>query len=388
MGQPVPYSYVNQVMRFFDVQAEATSLNNRYERTNFATRHMQLGSSLFLHSMGEHEIHVKLTFAILDGIKLLNRKGEYIDKNGEVVSDKDKAASVIEALVMKDGILQIQDWAKGQVYTTLNKQETLLEGGLDRTKRLIKDRIIRTQGDYTKDTQSQLDRVWWGKLMKQFKKHIPGGMLNRFRGLSDVNKSKQDIAEDEKYYNYAAQTEEYGYYVSFLRYVGQSLKLASYNILQHKEPGVDLWSTMSLHERANIKKTLTELSYIASTILLGMAAAAAADDDDSYAMYMAAYILKRQSADAGLAFYEPGEAWRLTESPMAALAYVNNVGKFLGALTRPWDYDEVYESGLHKDDNKLLVKAKKAMLLNKYEQFSLEFMKKKQELQENKNNLK
>lgn len=376
MSHTVKTNYVDQIMKIFDVQSELNALNNRYERKNFGTRIAKMDSTLFMHSMGEHEIHATLALSILNNIKMINRNGDVLGKDGKPNSKE--PASILDTFYMdKNGILQLKEWAKeGTVFTTHDTVNSFAEEGLGTIRALIKDRVIKTQGAYGKDTASALDRFWYGKIVKQFKKHIPPQFLNRFRGTMDLlNKEKRP------FYNYNAKHIEEGYYTTLFRLVGQYIKDAKHIVLSNKERGADRWKPISVAEKANIRKAITELSYIVTVLQLGaMAAAAAADADDKeaqWALYSIARVFRRQVTDAGSAYFDPSEAWRLTESPAAAIRQIDNLRSALGYLA-PWNWDELddtYESGYNRGENKALTKWKRVMLMDKMKQFDPKFVK-------------
>ncbi len=122
---------------------------------------------------------------------------------------------------------------------------------------------------------------------------------------------------------------------------------------------------------------MSELSYIAMVGLLGgLAAGAAADEDDNWFLYAIAYLLRRQMSDAGLTYYDPSEAWRLTDTPMAAVRQLEVIRDAVTYLA-PWNWDEDYASGYNAGKNKTLTKTGKALLLDRYVQFDEGFMKQK-----------
>lgn len=382
IGSPVKRNYVNQLLKYFDVQSELGHLDSRFERTSTRSALLEPGSALGLQSMGEHEIHSTLMLAMLNGIKMTNRQGEYLNQKGEVVKTKSEAASVLDSFEMVDGVLQVKDWVNedNQVYNTFDTQDSMSEDGMASLRALIKDRVVRTQGAFGKDTQALLDKYWYGKLIKQFKKHILPHTLNRFRGLNNAGKTAEEIDDNQKYFNLHSKTEEYGYYTSFIRYIYQVAKSIKSDVSRK-----DVWDNMTLHERANIAKTTTELTYITSLILLVSALAASIDDDDeesTWLMYNAIYLAKRQQGDAGLSYYDPSEMWRLTESPAAAIRSVNNVAQAVGLiLPTNWeDFTTDYESGYNKDRNRAWTKVRRASIVGDLAtQYDRAFVKKRYE---------
>lgn len=363
IGAPVKTSFVNQLMAIYDVQGERDILNNNFERRNKFTQLFQPGTTLAGYSMGEHEIHATIMLSIMHANKVLNKKGQYLNKEGKVTKERSEAASLIDAYRKEeDGIVRLQKWAEYSEFDTINK---LSKDGEATIRGLIKDRVVRTQGAFDKHMQSELNRRWYGKLFFQFKKHMPPHLLNRFRGLAHINKNTDNLEEDKKYFNYNAKTEEYGYYTTFFRFVLQMLKAEKFNIAGYAKAGSNQWKDLTKHERANMTKTMTEAGYILSTFLMAMAAVSAADDDDDL-LWGIIYLLRRQTNEGGLQYINPAENWRVLESPMAALGKINNM---IDSFTQLLSMTEEYKTGVNKGENKFKVKAQRVIILDRLDQF-------------------
>lgn len=365
IGRPVKTSYINQMMAIFDAQGDRDILNNNFERRNRFTQLFQPGTTLAGYSMGEHEIHATIMLSIMTANKILNKKGEYLTRNGTVTKDREKAASLVDAYQKgENGLVTLQKWAEYSEFDTQNK----LSGGDGQAtiRGLIKDRVVRTQGAFDKHMQSELNRRWYGKLFSQFKKHMPPHLLNRFRGLNNVFKSTEELSDDQKYFNYNAKTEEYGYYVTFFRFLLQTWKTEKFNIAGYMKNG-NSWKDLSKHERANMTKTITEGGYILGTYIAAMMAVAAADDDDDL-MWGLIYLLRRQTNEGGLQYVNPAENWRILESPMAALSKLNNMIDTMTQILSMHALED-YSAGPNKGRNKAVVKAQRVLILDRLDQF-------------------
>ena len=367
VGSPVKTNIVNQIMTRLDVQSERDVLNNKFERSNKFTQMLDPGMTLGGYSMGEHEIHGVLALAILDSTKVLDAKGNYLDKDGKIVKTKKEAASMLDTYYLnEEGILEQHKWAEYSTFETINDMNN---GGESAIRLLIKDRVVRTQGAFGKDTQSEVNRLWYGKLFFQFKKHILPQTLNRFRGLGQFRKATDDPElenRNRKYYNYHAKTEEYGYYVSFFRHIGQLIKKEKFNILAYKQANKDEWKKMTKHERANINKTLAEFSYLTMVVLLAGMAAAAADEKDDKTLWAIAYLLRRQRGDSGGQYWNPADIWRITKSPLAAVRSLDTMSDAISQVTNP---GEEFTTGINAGRNKLNVKLERLFLLDRLAQF-------------------
>lgn len=359
IGAQVKRNRVNQMIAILDVQGNRDILNNEFERTNKVTQLLKSGTALATYAMGEHEIHATVMLGVLNEIRIINSKGQWLTKEGKVTSSRSKAASVSDAFVTnKAGILEIASWAEYSEFDTVNKLTT--SNGLATVRDLIKDRVTRTQGAFDSRLQADLNRHWYGKLFFQFKKHMPPQILNRFRGAAHTFTKTDNLRDSDKYFNLHAKTEEYGYYVSFVRFLHSVIKQEKMNIFSYMKAGKNEWrDNMNKHERANVIKTMSELSFIVGTLVLAGMAMAAADDDDE-ALWALAYLLRRQTNEGGLQYLNPMENWRVVNSPMAAVGKLGNLSDTLVQLYSP---TEEYETGELKGQSKLKVKAMRSAIL-------------------------
>ena len=357
MGTQVKQNKVNQLLHIFDVMGDRSALDNEFERTNKVTQLLKTGTSLSTYAMGEHEIHATIMLAVLINNKILDKNGNYLSIGGEVVESREDAASLYDAFeIGEDGVYSLAKWAHNSEFDTLNE---LSEDGLAGIRGLIKDRATRTQGAFDDRMKAELNRHWYGKLFFQFKKHMPPQFLNRFRGMNKSNVRTADILDEDKFFNINTKTEEYGYYTSFIRLLLNTAKTEKFNIMGYMKEGKNEWKAMSVHERANVTKTITELSFITMLALMA-GAAAAADDFDWEALGWLVYLMRRQVNEAGWQYLNPMENWRVVQSPMAAIGKLQNISDTLLQLYNP---DELYDSGDYSGESKLKKKAGRAFIL-------------------------
>ena len=356
MSTQVKTNKVNQLMTILDVMGDRSALNNEFERTNKLTQYLKSGTSLATYSMGEHEIHATVMLAVLSNNKILDKKGNYLGAGGVIVKDRADAATMYDAFeINEDGVYGLADWAHNSEFDTIN---TLKEDGLASLRGLIKDRTTRTQGAFDTRMKAELNRHWYGKLFFQFKKHMPPQILNRFRGMNNAGKATADMKDEDKFFNINTKTEEYGYYTSFFRLLISTANTERFNLLNYMKAGKNEWSGMTVHERANVTKTITELSFITMLALMA-GAAAAADDFDWEALGWIVYLMRRQVNEAGWQYLNPMENWRVVQSPMAAIGKLQNITDTIFQL---YNIDELYESGDFAGESKFKKKVGRAAI--------------------------
>src|SRR5690606_29292667 len=103
--------------------------------------------------------------AVLDNIKLLDKKGNYIDANGNIVTES-KAVSLMEMYEVDDkGNLNVKKTLPKDFYTTIDNLNSFNEGGEANVRALVKQMIFRNHGQYDSRLQSEFQRHWYGKMM-------------------------------------------------------------------------------------------------------------------------------------------------------------------------------------------------------------------------------
>lgn len=357
LGQPIKTSFVNQVNQLFDTFGGFTVDQKEYIKNTLTKSLVDPHSLQFMQEGGEHMLQSVFTMAVLNSIKVMNKDGQFINKKGEVVKEAN-AVSLLDMLETDSkGLVKVSDKV---VYTDKNLTNEFNDGGRENVMLFLKKKIFDTMGEYDKNFQVELQRYWYGKLILMFKKYLIPLGIARFRGITTSLKEKEELLDRDLHYSDALQEYEEGIYTSTVRFIRRgiipALKNLQYNILKQN------WNELTDYEKANIRKTTTEL---VTTALLGMLitpliVAAAEDGDDEYLWYLA-MITRR--LDSELSQYrDPRELYKVTKNPVASLNLINNVISFSEQVISPWNWNEEDREG-----NLKIVKAGKKLvpILNK-----------------------
>lgn len=343
--------------KFIDTSMDFNGLSNKLISDSKLKR---LASGTTLHaanSVGEHYIQSTLMYATLDNIKVKNKKGEYIGKDGTVVQTREEAVGMHYGYQLIDGEAI---WNKA---FTVEGHKEVTEDVEFKINRKVKDIIADLQGMYDKTNQSQIERYWFGKLGTFLRRWMVRGVQNRWRGVATVNRDISELDEDELFYSEAAGRTKEGSYTSLVRFIYLNNK--KIRGFQGQLLRTD-WNQLSDMEKGNIRKSAMEISImvgslIASSLLAGLAKANP-DEEEKAALYTLAYLLKRQETEllvyTGL---NPNEITRVMKTPTATMSFVEALFKLFNQLGEDvWNVGtgedlELYQNGERKGKSKLAV---------------------------------
>jgi hypothetical protein len=350
LGANVQTSRTNLLNNAFNTMGDRNYLNNDFEETNRVKSLFKMNNLRALAQGGEHMMQSQVMYAILHNIKALNNKGQYLDKNGKVTSDKKSAVSLNDVIKFEkagNGVIKmsIPSWVTATTHSLTGKGNNLTEiqdNLLNETRALIKKKIIDLHGAYDNDIQSSAQRMWWGKALFYLKKWMVPTVARRWRGATTMLRKVESLRDIDKFYSQDLKAFQEGYYVTAARFVTRTLPSA------YREGGIEMvkkgYENMSKHEKANMRKMLAELSMITLTVLAYAAMGGLDDDPDEETLY-ARYVLRREIAE--LTFYmNPLETYRIAATPSAAMGFME---KNLRLLNQSFSPTERYKQGPHKD---------------------------------------
>jgi hypothetical protein len=292
-------------------------------------------------------------YAILESIKVQDEKGRFIDKNGQVVSSKKKSASLNDMISFKRGangaqIMELHPSVFNTSFThTGKKEDILLEA-----RNLIRSKVDELHGQYTSDIQAHAQRYALGKLGFFLRKWMIPGYLRRFRGIKNFYKaSDAELAEADQFYSHDQKDNIEGYYISTSRFISKiinDMKEDKFNIIKS-------WSELTPKQKAGIRKSIADVSFMIM-IMLAYSVMKAEDDDDDI---LARYLLRRQQSEL-MFFADPRESLKIAQTPTAAVGNLKQLIRTFDQML-PWNFNEVYEQGPYRGDSKLYHSFKKLL---------------------------
>lgn len=375
--KPIQESFVNQISEEFNVKGLINLSNSNFIQSDLLKRGLSRELAQVTQTSGEHWIQSVITMSVLDGIKVMDKNFNYIDKDGNIVEES-KAASLLD-MYSKDpqtGFLQVSDKV---VYTTNSKTATYNEGGKEKIDALIYKKMYDSIGNYRQNDQPDVYRHWLGNLTMLYRKYLVPMGTSRFRGIEFSTKRQEDLSDDQKRFSYALQENEEGIYTSLIRYIVTSLRDKKYYLLSK-----DNWNKLTDYEKHNIKRAVVEQVVVwvvlplVVSLLTGLAGGG---DDDDEKLYFTAYALRRLDTELSQ-YMSIKENFKIMRSPIPSARLIETAGDLFGKVFNPFNWDElndVYEQGPNKGENKVKIKFEKQIPLVK------EFVKQYQDLYEYQN---
>ena len=343
---PVDKSFVNQLNEFWQVRGYLMGEKQDYLKNTLLKHGMSREALQIAQSTGEHWIQSTIAMATLDGVKVMNSKGDFIDKDGKVTIES-KAASVLDMMkIGKNGRIEID---KNVVYTTHTRGVKWEEGGRTHITKLVSKKILDLVGNYKQDLRPDIYRHWYGKLFGQFRKYMYDMGKRRFLGISSSVTSKDNLREDQLNFSHSLKQYEEGTYTSLIRFISASLKNHSQGLRMMSAT----WENLSLHERANIVHASTELAITMALLAIMRALVKGIFDDDDKLVNFSLYQMRRLESEIAQ-FHSIPELFKIVKSPLpSAMLIEDTLGIAKQAFTDPFGQ---YEWSHYKGENKLKIK--------------------------------
>ena len=255
------------------------------------------------------------------------------------------------------------------------KEQRIQNNKLDKTQWLMgrfAERVRKVNnkihGVYNRKGQAWIERKWYGSLIMQYHKHLPIGLLKRYRARGFYSESRGTMEKgmlqsitDFLSLNVRKIKEDNGWSEDNVTAL-ESLQFWVQHSLDFLGQLRHTMRFLPEHERANMRRNLGDLVGVAAALCTTIALLAAGDDDEEGLAYnMMLYEADRLGSEAFL--YNPIGMWtetkKLMSTPIAAQSIVGDVfsaiGNICGYMLGGEDYDMTYQSGRFAGRNKVSV---------------------------------
>lgn len=237
----------------------------------------------------------------------------------------------------------------------------------------FKGRVIAVNkyihGVYDKSGRAQFEKTFIGSLVMQYHKHIPVGLMKRYRSQGMYSEERGAVAKGmyRSLYDYLS--------IPFRKHkdvleltdeqveVAEGIKNIFKNVIDFALHYKLAYRLMPEYDRANIRRMRGDICGILAAVALTIAIKAGADDDDEEGLLynLALYEADRLATEAGqyIPFVAYTEAKKLWQSPIAAGSGITDLLSSANLLAHMIidgeDFDGEYHSGKFAGESKLKV---------------------------------
>lgn len=183
-------------------------------------------------------------------------------------------------------------------------------------------------GIYNDEDANAANRVAMGRLLMQYRKWMKPQYNKRFQAAQ---------------YNVTTGEFEEGYYRTVLR-IGNELIRGQVQLSAQ-------WENMSEHERANVRRAITEIVQFMAVWALANWVEWDDDKNRPWAVKLAEYTTKRLAHELGgltPSTVMPQELLKTVKTPMASISTVQNAFNLFNSIITPSDYIDEIQSGPYK----------------------------------------
>lgn len=293
---------------------------------------------LFLYGMGEHALHYQTMLAVLNHIKVKNKK------TGITTSLLD-AFEVKLSESKKNGMLDIdvdnyeieqKDKKNGVTYKQLTKDDIL------QVTKIIKYCNTSMHGAFGTIDRGMIHKYAAGRLIMNFRQWMPAHYARRFQGM-----------------HYDADLGQYreGYYVTCWKFLKDTL--TDKDVLFNMKAN---WHRLSEPDKANIKRAITEVSMYMIICAQIAGLGTYKDKKGNWAYRNLMYQLRRLRMETGASMPGPyfiNNIFQILNSPIAAISALQKAS----VLFHFTNVLKEVEGGKHKGENLYMHKLEKGLPL-------------------------
>lgn len=198
-------------------------------------------------------------------------------------------------------------------------------------------------GIYNRDDMVMAQKVWYGKLLMAFHKHIIPLFDRRWR---------------KKHYDKNLERDVQGYMLTFGEFL-KGIRNAQFNI-----PAA--WSELDEYQKQDVRAAVTDIvQFLALLALSNLLLAGGDDDDDDEETRLkkwCKFLLARESHEMG-SFINPltagKEAINILNNPVAGTAQLEDIYNFAHTVATPWTWDEKVKAGPFQGQSQLEMRTRK-----------------------------
>jgi len=304
IGLRAPTNIVNLLNERFDTLNEY--VGGKFQKGSRFRELMHSSTLFFTSQAGEHLMQTRVLLAMLMGLKAKDKYGKHI------LTKEGKPANMLEMHSVKNKRLVVDS-------RVANFGETEMSLFGEKVKRVLS----RIHGEYSDLGRVAMQRYALGRIGYMFRKFVYPGYKRRWH-FKRYNEFLEDWTE--------------GNYITtgrFIKNLYNELRATHWSLASMP----NVWQKMTLMEKSNFRKTLSEVVFLGAVLILGgVFLKLRGEEDDDFGNWFytfAAYQALRLRAE--LLFFTPklDEALTILRSPGAAMNSLELTIRFIGQITDP-----------------------------------------------------
>lgn len=313
IGSRSPTNKLALFMEMFDIKQDYTAQLKDSQKKNILERLFGANIGFIGQQMGDHWLYNRTAIAILLRQKV-NVPGKGITSLWDAlqVENKFEDNDQIKILRLPEG--------------TTNEDGSNLD--IIKIKEIIHKVNQHLFGVYNEADANAANRISLGRLLLQYRKWMKPSFNKRFQA---------------RQYSVILGKEEEGYYRTLLRFLNE-LRRGKFQVAAQ-------WNNLNNQEKANIRRSLTELVQFFLVCSLVRFIDWEDDKDRPWAAKMAEYTARRLKHELGSLV--PGmsmvkELSKTVSTPMASLSVINSGIRLIDSMLSPEDWTDELKSGPYK----------------------------------------
>jgi hypothetical protein len=295
LGRRRPRDKFSLMMEKFNVlqDHEKAMKDLRMNQRNMVSRNFRMSALFFLSNCGEHFMQTRTFLALAHRYKLVDRQGQEVNLWDAFEVKKD--ADGIEQLVLKPGLTRPggKPFDADSVFAIEEKSKRINE---------------KLHGIYNNEDMAALQQYAVGRLVFMYRKWVVPSWNRRYQ---------------KRQFDFALDQFNEGFYVSGARF----LNLLWEDLRSFRFHAFTRFNSMTPHERANVRRCLTEVLTFVGVLLAYAFLFNDDDDDETYANSLLRYELRRLRREMGALMPTPliaTEAYGILSSPSAVVDFTMN----------------------------------------------------------------
>lgn len=351
--QKTPKSFLGHLYNFYNPGMETFAVKFESDYKSLLSRHANMSTLFVAQKASDTPAYSMVMISYLESTFATNEKGELLNSEGEVVSQKKDAMTLMEAYEMEfkeSGTMGLPKFVKGNNRTGENTTKNL-----KKLARAIQNFSSERFGAYGSLNKAAAGRTALGSLFYSQRGFLVPILMQKFKGISKVTDKRYlyDIPMEDRHIDETRGITTEGTYVIGTKVILDMVRntVKAGGLLKSRS---DVMSKLGSRDLAQFRRMQVEVALLTSLYIIASSLRSAGEDDDDDLKLMAAFYTRRIYSELRSPS-SPKEFLRLFQQPTVSSGTLERILK-LGRTAMEDIYNgelSKYKTGPYKDDMKL-----------------------------------